>query len=92
MPDEDMQPNDDPNVYSEQGAAKMVEDDEMEPWEGGFMEGARMDGQLGKCAGCGDMLTEKNTLEKKTVEEGEEELHRFCSQHCLEKWEEKHAE
>ena len=73
---------------TEEGREEAMDDDELEPWEEGFLEGASKEGQLGKCANCGDMLTEENCVEKKI----EGELHRFCSEKCQEKYEEKHAE
>ena len=76
------------DLETEEGREEAAEDDELEPWEEGFMEGASREGQLGKCANCGDMLTEENCIEKKM----DGELHRFCSQKCFEKYEEKHAE
>ncbi len=88
MPEEEFEDVAEDDLESEEAREEATEDDELEPWEEGFLEGATGDGQLGKCANCGDMITEKNCVEKKI----EEELHRFCSEKCLEKYEEKHAE
>ncbi|MDO8642672.1 MAG: hypothetical protein Q7R76_03745 [Candidatus Woesearchaeota archaeon] len=76
------------NLETEEGREEAAEDDEIEPWEEGFIEGANMEGQLGKCANCGDMITAENCVEKKI----DGELKRFCSEKCFEKYEEKHAE
>ena len=64
-------------VYGEQGREKLVEDDELEPWEEGFMEGAEQRGELAKCAYCGKILgqSKKNTVEKKI----NGEIFLFCS-------------
>lgn len=95
--DEDM-PEDDPfddnkvtkeeGVYSDCAREGLVEDDEITPEEEGFMEGAEDDGQKAKCASCGKMLTPKNTVER----DFEGELKWFCSEHCADKFEEKHKE
>lgn len=74
-------------VYSEEGREKLVEEDEIEGWEEGFMEGADMDGQLGKCANCGDMINER--CEEKEIEG---KLRRFCCKSCIENYEEKHEQ
>jgi YHS domain-containing protein len=76
----------DEGVYSAEGREQLVDDGEMEAWEEGFMEGAEMDGQKAKCATCGAMIIESNTIEK----EVEGDMIRFCSEECLEKYEEKH--
>lgn len=46
----------DEDVYSEEGREKLVEDDEIDPEEEGFMEGAAGCGQLGKDALTGEPL------------------------------------
>ena len=46
----------DEDVYSEEGLEKLEADDELEPWEEGFMEGAKDAGQLGKDALTGEPL------------------------------------
>ena len=76
------------DVYSDEGREDMVENGEISPIEQGFMEGAELDGKQAKCANCGDMLTPKNTIEKDI--NGETKW--FCSEECLEKYEENHKE
>ncbi|MEK6853304.1 MAG: hypothetical protein AABX64_01345 [Nanoarchaeota archaeon] len=44
------------DVYTEEGRHKLIEDDEIEPWEEGLLEGAAELGQLGKDALTGEML------------------------------------
>ncbi|HLC88817.1 MAG TPA: hypothetical protein VJG49_02150 [Candidatus Nanoarchaeia archaeon] len=46
----------DEDVYSEEGLEKLEADDELEPWEEGFMEGAKDAGQFGKDALTGEPL------------------------------------
>lgn len=46
----------DEEVYSKKGRELLEEDDEIEPWEEGFMEGAADAGQLGKDALTGEPL------------------------------------
>ena len=74
-------------VYSEKSREELLEDDEIKDWEEGFMEGADMDGQLGKCANCGDILNEQ--CDEK---EFDGKVIRFCCATCLENYEAKHEE
>jgi hypothetical protein len=46
----------DEEVYTESGRDALVEDDEIETWEEGFMEGAEGRGQAASCARCGKLL------------------------------------
>lgn len=46
----------DEDVYTEEGRHKLTEDDEIEPWEEGLVEGAAELGQLGKDALTGEPL------------------------------------
>ncbi|MAG08124.1 hypothetical protein CMO89_01520 [Candidatus Woesearchaeota archaeon] len=70
------------DVYTEEGREKLVEDDEIEPGEEGFMKGAEGLGQDSKCRKCGKILKDE-FLEK----EIDGELHRFCSDKCAEEYE-----
>jgi len=73
----------DKGAYEEQARHKSVEDDEMEPWEEGFMEGAEGRGQLTSCARCGKLLDEeKEKIFEKRVN-GKKML--FCSREHAEK-------
>tara|TARA_Y100000310_G_C20236269_1_gene602548 strand:+ start:129 stop:434 length:306 start_codon:yes stop_codon:yes gene_type:complete len=46
----------DETTETEEGREKLVEDDEIEPWEAGFSEGASDEGQLAKDALTGEPL------------------------------------
>lgn len=70
------------DIYSEEGREELVEDDEIEPWEGGFMQGAEGGGQGAKCRKCGKMLGDKNFVEK----EIDGDVLRFCSEDCANKY------
>ena len=74
-------------IYSEKGREKLVEGDEIEPWEEGFMEGADSDGQQAKCRKCGKALLGTDIVEK----EVNEELCWFCSDECAAKYEKEHS-
>jgi len=76
------------DVYSEEGREHLVEDGEMEAWEEGFMEGANMDGQKGKCANCGGVLFRGSTHEKEIKDENRF----FCCVKCVEEYEKKHED
>ena len=78
--------SEDEEIYSEEGRKKLVEEDEIEPWEEGFMEGADEDGQHAKCRKCGKPLAD-DVVER----EIEGELYWFCSDECAEKYEEDHS-
>lgn len=69
-------------VYDSAGRNELVEDDEIDPWEEGFMEGAEKDGQRGKCAYCGGALVDRENVYEKTVE-GERRY--YCSSEHAEK-------
>ncbi len=73
-------------VYDETGREKLVEDAEISPEEAGFMEGAEDDGEQGKCQNCGAALLDaEDTYETKI----DGKAYWFCSEHCLQKFEEK---
>jgi len=71
-------------VYSEEGRDSLVEDDAMEPWEQGFMEGAEDDGQGAKCRRCGKVLMGPDSIVEKEIDGT---IYRFCSEECAEKFE-----
>lgn len=48
--------DEDEDIYTEEGRKKLQEDDEIEPWEEGLIEGATELGQLGKDALTGQPL------------------------------------
>ena len=85
---EEMEDNrEDEEVYSEEGREKLIEDDEIEDWEEGFMEGAEGAGQLGKDALTGEPLTE---IEQVVEIEFKGRKYRFINQENAEKFKEKH--
>jgi len=75
----------DEDIYTEEGREEEVEEDEIEPWEEGFMQGASGAGQLGK-----DALTGKPLVGRKVVEAmigGK--LYRFMTEENAQKFKEK---
>lgn len=73
-------------VYTAEGREELVADGEMSPEEEGFMEGAEGDGEDAKCAHCGAILMDaEHTFER----EIDGKIHRFCSEHHAEEYEEK---
>lgn len=74
---------DDKDIYDEEGREDEVDNDEISPREEGFMEGAHDDGQGAKCRKCGKVLGQ-DIVEK----EIDGEVCRFCSDGCVEKYEE----
>lgn len=85
---EDESTKDDESIYSDEAREQMVEDDQIEPFEEGFMMGADIDGQHAKCRRCGRLLiSPKNVIER----EVEGEKIRFCSNYCADKFEQQHG-
>lgn len=74
-------------IYSEEGRATLVEDDEIEPWEEGFMEGADGGGQNAKCRKCGKILTKRDIVER----EIKGQIGWFCSDDCADEYEEQRS-
>jgi hypothetical protein len=74
---------DDKEVYDSQARDKLVEDDEIDTWEEGFMEGAEGRGQMTSCARCGKLLSdEKDEIFERKIK-GKKML--FCSAEHAEK-------
>jgi hypothetical protein len=70
-------------VYSKKGREKLTEEDEIEPWEEGFMEGASDKGKEGHCPVCGKPLSEdKEEIIEKEIDG---ETVQFCSEKCAKK-------
>jgi hypothetical protein len=82
MVPEDLEEEKEEDIYSEGGREELVEDDEIEPWEQGFMQGAEGGGQGAKCRKCGKPLVD-DVVEK----EIDGENYRFCSEECAKKFE-----
>ena len=71
---------------TEEGREQLVEDDEMEPWEAGFAQGASEEGQLGKDALTGEVLMD---IEDVYEEEIDGKTYRFVSRENAEKFRQK---
>lgn len=71
------------DVYSKVGRDALREDDEVDDWEEGFMDGAEGGGQRAKCMKCGAEIEVNTCVEK----ELDGELKWFCSAKCLAKYE-----
>ncbi|MBS3121811.1 hypothetical protein J4434_02925 [Candidatus Woesearchaeota archaeon] len=72
-------------IYSDEGREEMLDNDEIDSFEEGFMQGAEMDGQKAKCRKCGRILINpKSTVER----EVNGKLIWFCSEKCADKYEE----
>ena len=76
----------DEDIYTEEGRKKLQEDDEIEPWEEGLIEGATELGQLGK-----DALTGQPLMGADEVIEMElnGKMYRFVSEKNAEKFRKK---
>lgn len=76
----------DEEVYDEEGREKLVEDDEIDDWEEGFMKGAS--GSAGaKCAGCGKVFIDEMKIVSREINDTE---YWFCSPKCADRFEKKH--
>jgi len=71
---------------TEEGREKLVEDDEMEPWEAGFAEGASDEGQHAKDALTGEPLMD---IENVVEAEIDGKTYRFVSEENAQKFREK---
>jgi hypothetical protein len=70
------------DVYSEEGREELLEDDEIEPFEEGFMEGAEGRGKKNCCAECGKLLGEEDVFERQFGDE----TRWFCSEEHAENY------
>jgi hypothetical protein len=73
----------DEEVYTEAGRDELVENDEIDTWEEGFMEGAEGRGQMTSCARCGKLLGQGKTKIFGRKINGKKML--FCSKEHAEK-------
>ena len=76
----------DEDIYTKEGREKLEEDDEVEPWEEGFMEGASDAGQLGKDALTGEPLMD---VEDVVETEIDGKVYRFVNEENARKFREK---
>ncbi len=74
------------DVYFDEGREHLLEDDEIDELEEGFMKGYEEGSKMSKCANCGKIL-EAEFVE----EEFHDEVHRFCSEECATKFEKRHG-
>ncbi len=74
------------DIYSDEGREDLVEDDAIEPWEQGFMQGAEGLGQDAKCRRCGKIFMGPDSVLETEVEG---EVMRFCSDDCVNKYKER---
>ena len=85
--EEEMQEGElDKDIYTEEGQELLEADDEIQPWEEGFIEGASGPGQLGKDALTGEPLRD---VEEVVEMEIDRKLYRFVSQENAQKFRKK---
>jgi YHS domain-containing protein len=71
-------------IYSEEGRENLIEEeDEITDVDEGFMKGYNESSESMKCSGCGVTLEGHEVIEK----DFKEKHYKFCSQHCLTKFE-----
>jgi len=75
---------DDDEDEDEEDREELLEDDEIDPVEEGFLEGYEGEGAA-VCAECGKPLTDDSLVET----EIDDEIVSFCSDKCLKKYEKK---
>ena len=75
------------DIYTEKGLEELEEDDEIAPWEEGFMEGAKGGGQGAKCRKCGKILID-DFIERQIGDQ----IYRFCSEECSETYKKKKSD
>ncbi len=75
----------DEDIYDDKGREQLVEDDEIEGWEEGFMKGAEGGGQDAKCRKCGKVLMGPEEIVEKKIRG---HILRFCSELCGDAYEE----
>ena len=76
------------DVYSRAGREEELEDDEISDVEEGFASGADNEGRGAKCRRCGKPLMGPESIVEKEIDG---ELMEFCSNRCVEKYEEEPA-
>lgn len=73
----------DEDIYTDEGREKLEEDDELESWEEGFMEGASGAGQLGKDALTGELLMDVEDVVEAKIDG---KMYRFVSEENAQKF------
>ena len=79
-----MKEDEEMNVYSNQAREELTDSDEINELEEGFMKGYEEETSAAECADCHRILTDEVV-----EEEFDGEVHRFCSEDCATKFEEK---
>ncbi len=74
------------DVYSEEGREKLVEDEEIDPEEAGFMAGAEAGGQLAKDALTGEPLMDIDDVVETEIDG---QMYRFVNEENAQKFREK---
>lgn len=64
---------------AEETEDKTGDEDELSPWEEGFLEGTEHEGEKAACARCGKILGDKEEVVER---EFHEEIFFFCSEKC----------
>jgi len=75
--------DDNTGIYSEDGRAELVDDDEITDVDEGFMKGYDAATESGKCSSCKTLLEGHEVITK----EVKRKKYKFCSQHCLTEFE-----
>lgn len=76
----------DDDLETEEGQEEQVEDDEVEPWEAGFVKGASDEGQLAKDALTGEPLMDVDDVVEAEIDG---KTYRFASERNARKFREK---
>ena len=85
--DEGVNPEEDADLYTQEGMEEAEESDVIDEVEEGFMMGYEEGEKMAKCGNCGKVLKE-DIVER----EINDEIYRFCSIRCADKFEEKRIE
>lgn len=73
----------DADVYTAEGQENLVDNDEIEPWEEGFSEGAKGNVDYQHCANCEQVLTGEDFIEREVQHD---KILAFCSEECAEEY------
>ena len=78
-----MEENKEFDVYNEKARKELIESDEIDDSEEGFMKGYEEDANPSQCSNCGKVLTSGEFVEENI----EGDMYRFCSEGCASKFE-----
>ncbi|MDP2749263.1 MAG: hypothetical protein Q8O89_00340 [Nanoarchaeota archaeon] len=79
----------DEEIYTEDGREKLMENDEIDDWEEGFMKGASGGGSSSKCINCGKVFIDETQIVSKDIDDRE---YWFCSEKCANVFERKKSQ